>query len=288
MAEGHTIHALARRVRRLVGAQVRSSSPTGAFPEAAGLDGARVLGAEAFGKNLLVRLERPEGSTATVHVHLGMSGLFSVRLIRRALGPDGWPRTEPPVRARTAWRMLTPTLLADLSAPTICEVLDDDGVEALLARLGPDPLRADSDPATAFRRIRASRRAIGVLLTDQRTIAGIGNVYRSELLFRERLSPLTIGRDLADGVLERLWDDAARLLSLGADAGWIITHPDQIEEAAAYVERGERVPRWTKRYFVYGRAGRACLVCGARVEAQRLGLQRIFWCPVCQPVPVAG
>jgi formamidopyrimidine-DNA glycosylase len=284
MAEGHTIHALARRVRQLTGEVVRSSSPTGAFPDAAGLDGARLLGAEAFGKNLLVRLARDpsDDDVATVHVHLGMTGLFSVRRHRRALGPDGWPRTEPPFARATTWRLLTPTFVGDLSAPTTCALLDEAGVLALLARLGPDPLRPDSDPEAAFRRIRASTRPIGTLLTDQRIVAGIGNVYRAEILFRMRLSPFRRGREVPDELLERLWDDAAQLLALGADAGWIVTHPAQVEEAAAYVERGERVPRWAKRYFVYGRAGQACLVCGTRVEAQRLGLQRIFWCPVCQ------
>jgi formamidopyrimidine-DNA glycosylase len=257
---------------------VRSSSPTGAFPEALGLDGARLLGAEAFGKNLLVGF----GGEATVHVHLGMSGLFSVRRHRRALGPDGWPRTEPPFPKATAWRLLTPDFVADLSAPTTCQLLDEAGIDALLARLGPDPLRPDSDPESAFRRVRASGRPIGTLLTDQRVVAGIGNVYRAEILFRMRLSPFRPGREVPDGLLERLWDDAAQLLALGADAGWIVTHPAQVEEAAAYLERGERVPRRAKRYYVYGRAGRPCLVCGTPVEAQRLGLQRIFWCPACQ------
>ncbi len=280
MAEGHTIHALARRVRQLVGEQMRSSSPTGAFAEAEGLDGARLLGAEAFGKNLLVRF----GDRGTVHVHLGMSGLFSVRQHRRALGQDGWPRTDPPFRKATAWRLITPVYVGDLSAPTTCALLDEGGVEALLSRLGPDPLRPDSDPEAAFRRIRGSKRPIGVLLTDQRVVAGIGNVYRAEILHRMRLSPFRPGREVTDELLERVWDDATQLLALGADAGWIVTHPAQVEEAAAYVERGERVPRWPKRYFVYGRAGQPCLVCGTTVRAERLGLQRIFWCPVCQPI----
>ena len=84
----------------------------------------------------------------------------------------------------------------DLRGATICEVLAPPAVDGLLARLGPDPLRRRADGAAAYARIARSRTAIGALLMDQSVLAGVGNVYRAELLFRSRVSPFRPGRDV--------------------------------------------------------------------------------------------
>ncbi|KRE42938.1 hypothetical protein [Knoellia sp. Soil729] len=103
----------------------------------------------------------------TVHLHLAMDGAVSVRRHHRALdGP--YPRTAPPIHGNVAWRLLSASHHAEVTDPAVCELLDEDGVLALRARLGPDPLREDAEPDVARRRIQNSRRPIGALLTDQK------------------------------------------------------------------------------------------------------------------------
>ena len=113
-------------------------------------------------------------------------------------------------------------------------------------------------------------------------IAGIGNVYRAELLHRARLDPFTPGHDIDDDTFWRLWQDTVDLMTIGLGAGWIVTDVQQVAAARLALVRGEQVPHWPKRYAVYGRAGKPCQVCGTTVLAERVGLQRLFWCPVCQ------
>ena len=277
MAEGHAVHGMAGRLRQLAGQPVRSSSPNGAL-EAALFDQRVVADAQAVGKHLLVTaVDVP----LTVHLHLAMDGAVSVRRHSRALA-GAYPRTEPPIRGNVAWRLLSATHHAEVTDPAVCELLDEDGVLALRARLGPDPLRDDADPDLARRRIQNSRRAIGVLILDQKVLAGIGNVYRAELLHRARLDPFTPGHDIDDDTFAALWQDAVDLMTLGLGAGWIVTDEAQMAAAREALVRGERVPRWPKRYAVYGRAGKPCHVCGTTVRAERMGLQRLFWCPGCQ------
>lgn len=277
MAEGHAVHGIAGRLRRLAGQPVRSSSPNGDL-DASVFDERVIADAQAVGKHLLVSAV---DVALTAHLHLAMDGAVSVRRHHRAL--DGaYPRTEPPVHGNVAWRLLSATHHAEVSDPAVCELLDEDGVLALRARLGPDPLRDDAEPEVARRRIQNSRRPIGALLIDQKVIAGIGNVYRAELLHRARLDPFTPGHDVDDDTFTALWQDTVDLMTLGLGAGWIVTDEGQMAAAREALVRGEPVPRWPKRYAVYGRAGQPCHVCGSTVRAERVGLQRLFWCPGCQ------
>lgn len=277
MAEGHAVHGMAQRLRQLVGQPVRSSSPNGAL-DAGVFDDRVIADAQAVGKHLLVSgVDVP----FTAHLHLAMDGGISVRRHRRALN-GGYPRTEPPVHGNVAWRLLSSTHHAEVTDPAVCELLDEDGVSALRARLGPDPLREDADPDAARRRIQNSRRPIGALLIDQKVIAGIGNVYRAELLHRARLDPFTPGHDIDDDTFTSIWRDTVELMTLGLGAGWIVTDEGQMAAARELLVRGERVPRWPKRYAVYGRAGKPCHDCGTTIRSERVGLQRLFWCPGCQ------
>ena len=93
-------------------------------------------------------------------------------------------------------RMIGSTHWTDLRGPAACELLTDVDVDAVRARLGPDPLRDDADPARAWRRISRSRAPLATLLMDQSVLAWVGNVYRAEVLFRHRLDPLRPGREL--------------------------------------------------------------------------------------------
>lgn len=275
------MHGMAQRLSQLAGSRVRSLS-AGEFEA---YDGRVLAAAEAHGKHLLVHFE---GVPGAAHIHCGMSGRVSTRQHRRALGDDGFPRTEPARGATVRWRLLTDTFVADVIAPLVCEVLDEDGVAALHARLGPDPLRDDANAGEFFSRVLRSRRAIGMLLLDQSVLAGVGNVYRAEVLHRQRLSPFTLGRDLDEDRVELLWRDVVDLMRVGVGAGWIVTAPGQVRVAKDLLVRGETVPRWRKVYAVYARGGKPCRVCGTTIRSQAMGRQRIFWCPVCQPEAAAA
>src|SRR3954470_2943287 len=101
------------------------------------------------------------------------------------------------IAARTHW--------AALRGPTACELLTSAEVAAVRARLGPDPLRRDADPDACFTRISASRAPTAGLLIDQKVLAGVGNVYRAEILFRHGVHPLTPGLKVDRSLWELMW-----------------------------------------------------------------------------------
>ncbi|MEO9326218.1 DNA-formamidopyrimidine glycosylase family protein [Nocardioides sp. C4-1] len=269
MPEGHTIHRLARRHRRLfVGQVVAASSPQGRFAEgAAELDGRRLVATDAWGKHLFHRYE-PDGPHPWLHVHLGLFGRYR----------DGYG-DPPPARGALRLRLVVQgpkSAWADLRGPTACELMSDAERDALLGRLGPDPLQPSSDPDIAGHRVSRSRRAIGALLMDQSVVAGVGNVYRAEVLFRHGVDPLLPGRDLDPVVWTAMWDDLAVLMSDGVRTNRIVTtDPDDRE-------RPHGRPRKVDSHYVYGRAGLPCRRCGTTVLRAELAARSLFWCPVCQ------
>ena len=176
-------------------------------------------------------------------------------------------------------RLLTERTVADLRGPTACEVIDGAGVAAALARLGPDPL-VDPGPAGEDRFVAAVRtRAtpIGLLLMDQAVVAGVGNVYRAELLFRARLSPFAPGRSLPEDVVRALWRDWAHLLAVGVATGQMLTMDGLVGEAyqRALASRDDR-------HWVYHRTGEPCRVCGTPIAMELAAGRKLYWCPNCQ------
>ena len=115
-------------------------------------------------------------------------------------------------------RMVGAEFGTDLRGPTVCEVIAEPEVGDVVARLGPDPLRRDADPALAWTRITKSRRPIGALLMDQSVIAGVGNVYRSELLFRHRIDPYRPGTAVTADEFGAMWTDLVALMKVGRPA----------------------------------------------------------------------
>jgi len=277
MAEGHTIHALARRfAAAFLGSRPVASSPTGALTElAASIDRREVTSVEAYGKNLLVDVDGP-----VLHVHLGMFGVFHVIRHRRKRRLGDAP--DLPVKGAVRLRLVNTTHVGDLHAPMVCELLDAAGAAALMARLGPDPLRADADPTPFLDAVAASDRTIAELLMDQSVLAGVGNVYRSELLFRARLDPYTPGRLLSRDRIEGLWDDLAAIMPWGVESGRILTTASDLDRAAASLADAGTVPRLRPTYAVYLRAGRPCPECGAPIQSRKLAGRTLYWCPRCQ------
>lgn len=281
MPEGHTLHRLAGRLTTaFAGDRVRSSSPQGRFADgAARLDGLMLRGADAWGKHLLVRFDDIEEQ---VHVHLGLYG--KLRISRHAEGE------VPDVVGQVRWRLEGPaewpTRTADLRGPTACELLLPDEVLALQARLGPDPLRDDADPGRAFARIHRSRAPIATLLMDQAVVAGIGNVYRAELLFRHGVDPFLPGRDLPEPVWDAMWADLVALMREGVRKGRIDTV--HVEHEPERMGRLPRVDDHGGEVYVYRRDGMDCHVCGTPVLTRVLAARNLFWCPTCQAAGTLG
>lgn len=267
MPEGHTIHRLAlEHRRRLRGGSVAVQSPQGRALQAAKvLDGGRIIDIDAYGKHLLYRWETASGDPRTLHVHLGLFGRFRNRRV---------PPPEP--RGQVRLRIIGERAAVDLSGPTACELLDPADELDLLARLGPDPLRADADPQAFLAALARRRIPIGQALLDQRVLAGVGNVYRAEALHLERIDPYLPSRELDPARALRLWHRIAGQLADGVRDGRIITAPGAIERAGG----ARKVPRRAAT-CVYGQ--RSCLTCGGPIQRAALAGRTLWWCPADQP-----
>jgi endonuclease-8 len=211
--EGHTVHRNAREhLARFGGTSVRVTSPQGRFADGAALVDGRVLDdTEAHGKHLFLGFD----GTGWVHVHLGLYGKFTfgrgpapapVGQVRLRISTDGDAYGDPHGDAHGdaygdphADAHGGPSgdasgdgagAYADLRGPTRCELITDAEKQAVEERLGPDPLRADADPEAAWSRISRSRTTVAALLMDQKIVAGVGNVYRAEVLHVVGLHPL--------------------------------------------------------------------------------------------------
>jgi formamidopyrimidine-DNA glycosylase len=238
------------------------SSPQGRFSEGAALlHDTTLLGTEAHGKHLFAEFDGGH----VLHVHLGLYGTWTAG--------DGQP--EPP-RGQVRARLEGERGWADLRGPTACEVLDPDGVDALHARLGADPLRPDADPSVAYARIARSRTTIAALLMQQEVVAGVGAVYRAEVLFRAGINPYRAGRDVSPEEWAAVWGDLVPLMRAGLRAGRIVTtRPEHRSKRKGTPTRGDA-------HYVYRRDGQPCRVCATQVEHAQLVGRNLTWCPTCQ------
>lgn len=238
------------------------TSPQGRFSAgAAAVSGHLFERAHAWGKHLF----HDYGPAGVVHVHLGLYGAFTELPI-----PMGEPVGQVRMRIEGA-RVGT-----DLRGPTACELVDHGQVDTILARLGPDPLRARMDPSAALRRIVKSDRPIGALLMDQKVIAGVGNVYRSEILFRQRINPFRPGRKLDPDEFTALWHDLVERMRVGLRVGKIVTVEPRDDHGEPSYAPGR------PRTYVYRRAGAPCRVCGTTILTSVMEGRNLFWCPSCQ------
>jgi endonuclease-8 len=244
MPEGDSIHRIALELQPLVGERVSVETP---HPRArllglSRLGGKRIESIEAVGKHLLLRFE----GGLVLRSHLGMSGRW--QLLERGQAPAGtpWLVLRGENCAAAEWR--GPLLELSRGEPSLS--------------LGPDILAQPPDLERMIANFRASaqERAVGEALLDQRLLAGVGNIWRCEGLWRARLSPW---RALA----EVGGDDLRRLLS-------------EIAEAMR-----ESLSARRHRYSVYGRAGKPCPRCGAAIRSRAQGerTRTAYWCPTCQP-----
>lgn len=263
MPEGHSIRHLATvHSYGFLGTTVQASSPQGRFAEGAALiDNRTMTDVTCKGKHLFFHFDDD-----IVHIHLGLYGWFTTR---KNKGQDA--------KESTRLRITNKDYTSDLVGPTACEVFDNQRYLAKINSLGPDPLKADADAEEAWNNIKKSKKTIGQLLMDQSVIAGIGNVYRAELLFLSSQSPFVLGKELHRGKFDSLWRDSVRLLKVGAEDGKIKT------VAAHHLTNDEvKLHGCTQTSYVYKRTGNPCRVCSSAVQADDMGGRTLYWCPNCQ------
>ena len=249
------------------------TSPQGRFAEGAALlDGLEVERSSAWGKLLFVHF----AGERVLYVHLGLIGTF---VLSPVVG-----QADPPVTGVVRLRLLDERTVADLRGPMACEVLTPDEAAALVARQGPDPLRAESDPDRAWARIHGSRRSIAELLMHQTVLAGVGNIYRCEVLWRHRVKPTAAGERIKRATWQAIWDDLSALMPWGVRTGRIITRDEVLADVTAAVAAGEapRIMDVPRDFSVYQRTGEPCYRCGARVRHGVVAGRNMFWCGNCQ------
>jgi endonuclease-8 len=246
MPEGDSLHRAARRIQPLVGETLEVETP---HPRAAAtgvaeqLNGRRLENVEAVGKNLVLRFE----GGLLLRSHLRMSGRWTIRDRGSAFRGRPWLV----LRGRTREAVLWGGSVLELNARAV-------------RRLGPDILAEPLDLDGIVGRFRRTdtRREIGDALLDQRLVAGIGNVWKAESLWRAGVSPWRALDSVTDDELRAVLGEAARLMRRSVDEG-----------------REERA--------VYRAAGRPCPRCQTPIRSRGQGddNRTAYWCPRCQPGP---
>ena len=243
MPEGHTLHRLALDHHDLLGGQrVAVSSPQGRFTGAPLVDGQVFAGAGAWGKHLFHEYE----SGLLVHVHLGLYGTFTTHEL-----------PPPAPRETTRMRVVGERAAVDLVGATRCVVVTPEERDAVVARLGPDPLRRDADPERAWRALQRRRSSIGQALMDQSVIAGVGNVFRAEALHAHGIDPMRPAAAVTREEFDALWKTLVRLLRKGV-------RENRISGRTVYKQD-------------------TCRTCGTPVRRWDLAGRWAYACPTCQP-----
>jgi endonuclease-8 len=266
MPEGDTIFRTAEVLRavlqdrRITAARAQPRPGLQRVPDLSRLVGATVTSVEPRGKHLLIGFD----NGLTLRSHLRMTGSW-----HRYRPGERWRR---PAREASAILETAESVAVAFDAPVV-ELLTDADLRRSpsLSALGPDLLAGEFDADEAVRRLRdRSADELGNALLDQRAVAGIGNVYKSEICFLERLDPWATVTTYGDGELTAAVRTARRLLKANTRGGARVTTGSPI--------RGDGL-------WVYGRAGRPCRRCGTLIQVARQGeLARLtYWCPRCQP-----
>lgn len=261
MPEGHVVHAEAARfASTMVGRPVRAASPQGRFATgAAAVDGQVLTAATAYGKHLVLAF----AGGLRVHVHLGLIGAWTWwnSAGTQVAGPPINTVDDANVRLRLSLLGGAPhgAVAAELRGAMLCDLLDEQQVDAVLARLGPDPIRDDTAPPSAWDRLHASRLPIGSLLLDQTVVAGAGLIWRCEAPYLAGISPFRPGRDLTRADWDTLWSHLRLIMRAAVD---------------------QRADGHTSHSFhLFRREGEPCRACGTPIEVATLTGRKVWWCP---------
>ncbi len=264
MPEGDTIFQTAAALRPLlVGCTILAARARAPGPAIERIVGSHVTSVEPLGKHMLIRFD----NGLALHTHLRMSGTWH----RYA---PGEPWKIPAWKARVVLEVPEHVVVC-FNAP-IAELMDARAVELhpALRSLGPDLLAAEFPTELVFQRLKArADLEVAEALLDQRAMAGVGNVFKSEILFAESVNPWTLVSALHADTLQCLIATSRRLLLDNARPG----DPHRV------TTRGD--PSASGSLWVYGRANLPCTRCRTPIQVRRQGpLNRpTYWCPHCQP-----
>lgn len=277
MPEGDTIWKAARALDQALAGRVvtrfTTTSPDISPAAERAIAGRTVTGVEARGKHLLMTFARDgdailldaqhDGDDVVLHTHMRMNGEWHIYR-----PGERWRR--PAARARVV--VETDAYVAPCFDAPVIELVRarDLARHPALAQLGPDAMTDGFDIGAARGRLRADpAREVGVALLDQRAVAGLGNVLKSETLFLARVSPFARVAELDDATLEVLLAEGHRLL---------------VANRAGSGRRTRAVLDRRQRLWVYGRAGEPCFRCGTGIGSAQQGedARRTYWCPACQ------
>jgi len=263
MPEGDTIHRTAVTLRPwLVGQQVLGARGWTDRIDAESLVGATVTSIEARGKHLLIHFD----DARVVHGHSGMTGSWHIYPLGEA-----WQKPEH----RAALVLETARLCVVFFTPKTLELLSPAQFRRhrYLSKVGPDLLADVLDLDKMIARFRTQNHApVGQAVMNQTLACGIGNVYKSELLFLQNIDPFAPVSNLTDNDLRDLLELARELLQYNLQGP----------------KRTTRFEGDGGKVWVYGRRCQACYLCGTAIEMRRQGdLGRsTYWCPQCQPPAV--
>ena len=254
MPEGDALARTAAGLRPyLLGRSVTGARARLPGPQVARVVGSTITGVDALGKNLLIRFD----NGLEIRTHLRMNGTW-----HRYRPGEAWRR--PVARARLVLEV--PGAVAVCFDAPVVELFEQraETLHPSLGQLGPDLLDPTFDADAALRRLRHPARAemsIAEALLDQRALAGIGNIWKNETLFVERVNPFVAVAAVDDATLERLVATARRLLNASAAR----SRPGRLN--------------------VYRRTGRPCQRCGTPIASTQQGSElprTTYWCPRCQ------
>ena len=268
MPEGPQVARYARlQTEKLADHEINVDAPSGRSEDVASFfDGATLRGIEAIGKHLIYDF----GDERLMHVHLGRFGTF-----------HSGDMPAPEIRGIVRLRMWTDRVWFELRGAIAVDIFDNDRRTALGGRIGPNPLDPEADIDLAYRKIIKRRSSIGMLLMDQSIVGGIGNIYRSEVLFLNGVHPLAPGTSLVRKTWKAMWADLVRVMADGAKIGRIVTtHAVDRAKPKGAVRRDDR-------FYAYHRTGLPCRRCGTAIEEMLVGTRRVFFCPKDQPPYVA-
>lgn len=262
MPEGHTIHRLAKDLNStLRPGSLDASSPQGRFDDgASSIDGHGLERAEAWGKHLFLDFE----DGPLLHIHLGLIG----KLRRKP--------AEAPVEGEIRLRLANENATWDLTGPMVCALVDPDDLTDITKTLGPDPLRRDGKEDEFVARLLRKKLPLSAALLDQKVIAGIGNVYRSEFCYLAGIDPNTPANSLTEDQARVLWQMAADQLRVGVKLNRIVTRdPAEVGTTAAKIPNDERL-------YTYKRDGLPCHRCGDEIQLVEIAKRKAWHCPTCQ------
>lgn len=242
-------------------------SPNGRFIDgAAAINGKPLQRVEVHGKNLFYFFAEGSQPPVVLHVHFGMAGFFGAVV--------GDSQEAPPAKDTT--RLTLTNKAARITAHLSAMTVKHGGVDYYkerVALLGQDPLREDADPEALWEQVHRSKKPIGLCLMSQEMVAGLGNIYRAEVLFKARLHPEQPCNTLSRETFDEVWRHSVLLLQRGFTTGSILTVDP--EDAAAMG------PPWTRRY-IYNQA--TCGQCGGGVSVWDMAARKVYACTRCQPL----